>query len=247
MGVTYLNPGTHTTHLASADVILVIDSDLPWIPGNQAPSPSARVFIIDGGDPLYATVGYSNFPAEMICKADAEVTLTQLVLSVREADAQATAVGEGVLGGKPIQERGKKLAEAYKKQIEAWDAQESTYPDIVTDTTKSSLTVPNLLGALRKAVHKLTPSRGHNTLILHESITNYPLVWGHMRPEIPGTFLTSGGGSLGWALGAAVGAHLSSKVENKEYELSVAIVGDGSFMFGVPSSAYWMARKYQTV
>jgi hypothetical protein len=30
------------------------------------------------------------------------------------------------------------------------------------------------------------------------------------------------------------------------YELIVAIVGDGSFLFGVPSSAFWMARRYNT-
>ena len=27
----------------------------------------------------------------------------------------------------------------------------------------------------------------------------------------------------------------------------VAIVGDGTFLFGVPSAAYWMARRYNTV
>ena len=33
----------------------------------------------------------------------------------------------------------------------------------------------------------------------------------------------------------------------KKHELVVVIVGDGSYLFGVPSSAYWMARKYDTV
>jgi len=63
---------------------------------------------------------------------------------------------------------------------------------------------------------------------------------------MPGSLISSGGSSLGWALGAAVGAYIGGEVDKKGYELLVVIVGDGSYMFGVPSSAYWMARKYQT-
>jgi len=36
------------------------------------------------------------------------------------------------------------------------------------------------------------------------------------------------------------------KLPRKNYELIVVIVGDGSFIFGVPSAAYWMARRYNT-
>lgn len=30
----------------------------------------------------------------------------------------------------------------------------------------------------------------------------------------------------------------------KDYELALAVVGDGSFMFSFPASAYWIARRY---
>ncbi|KAF9448782.1 thiamine diphosphate-binding protein [Macrolepiota fuliginosa MF-IS2] len=243
LGVTYLYANTHTRHLASADVILVIDTDLPWVPGNQAPPSTARVFIVDGGDPLQLGVGYSHFPAELICRADAELALTQLVESVRETDDQAAAVGEGVIGGKVIQERGRQLSEEHQKQTELWDVQEALYPEVPADAT---LTVPNLLGALRKGIQTATPSKGNKTLILNESVTNYHLVWGHLRLDMPGSLFASGGSSLGWGLGAAVGAYLGAEVGKKAYDLIVLIVGDGSFMFGIPSTAFWMARKYQT-
>jgi acetolactate synthase-1/2/3 large subunit len=48
-----------------------------------------------------------------------------------------------------------------------------------------------------------------------------------------------GGGSLGWAGGAAVGAKLAAPGRTV-----VCLVGDGSFLFGVPSSAQWVARRY---
>jgi thiamine pyrophosphate-dependent acetolactate synthase large subunit-like protein len=46
-------------------------------------------------------------------------------------------------------------------------------------------------------------------------------------------------GSLGWSIGAAVGARLAAPDAT-----IVRIVGDGSYLLGVPSTAYWMARRY---
>jgi acetolactate synthase I/II/III large subunit len=51
--------------------------------------------------------------------------------------------------------------------------------------------------------------------------------------------LTSGGGSLGWNGGAAIGAKLAHPDKT-----IVALSGDGSYMFSVPSSVHWMARRY---
>ncbi|KAJ7142190.1 thiamine diphosphate-binding protein [Mycena filopes] len=109
-----------------------------------------------------------------------------------------------------------------------------------SDAHGRSVTVPNILGLLRRAIEP------HKTLVLNESISNYPTVWNHMRTEVPGEQMTSGGSSLGWSLAAAIGAHMGADSEGKRYELIVAIVGDGSFLFGVPGSAYWIARHYDT-
>lgn len=60
--------------------------------------------------------------------------------------------------------------------------------------------------------------------------------------------LTSGGSSLGWGLGAAIGAILAGQADERyAKDLVTLIVGDGSFIFGVPSAAFWMARRYETV
>jgi acetolactate synthase-1/2/3 large subunit len=62
----------------------------------------------------------------------------------------------------------------------------------------------------------------------------------HLRACDPGSLLGSGGGSLGWAGGAAVGAKLAAPDRTV-----VSLVGDGSYLFGVPSSAQWLARRCQ--
>jgi hypothetical protein len=49
-------------------------------------------------------------------------------------------------------------------------------------------------------------------------------------------------------LGAAIGAALAGKA-NPKYakDLITVIVGDGTYIFGIPSAAFWMARRYDTV
>ena len=54
----------------------------------------------------------------------------------------------------------------------------------------------------------------------------------------PGRFFQTGSPALGWALGAAVGVKLARPAAPV-----VALVGDGSFNFGVPTAALWSARR----
>jgi acetolactate synthase-1/2/3 large subunit len=57
----------------------------------------------------------------------------------------------------------------------------------------------------------------------------------------PGSFFSvSQAGVLGWGLGAALGAKLAAPDKTV-----VTCVGDGSYMFGVPSAAHWTARRYE--
>lgn len=113
-----------------------------------------------------------------------------------------------------------------------------------------SLSSPVLIGALRRAIHGNTPSQGKDTLVLNEGISNYPTTWAHLKRDTPGSMLTSGGSSLGWGIGCCVGAVLGTRnlvdVDERAHDLVVSIVGDGSFVFGVPTSVFWMARRYGT-
>ncbi|KAF9476193.1 thiamine diphosphate-binding protein [Pholiota conissans] len=258
-GVTFLAPGTHWEGLNKADVILVLDSDTPWITENDRPQDGAKVFIIDGGDPLKVNIGYSHTDAEIICRADPGVALSQIEEGLREMGVRPEGEHWELIGAdlndnteSRIDARRLALAQAHSALVTNLDNAEAIFPSISSSGTEEgqgkyfSVTVPNLVGVLRQTIISATPSRGANTLILNESISNYPAVWHHLRPEFPGTVISSGGSSLGWGLGAAVGSSLSGRETDKPHELIVVIVGDGSFMFGVPSSAYWMARRYET-
>jgi len=78
-------------------------------------------------------------------------------------------------------------------------------------------------------------------IVLNEGITNYGVICDHIAPTEPGCFYTSGAGSLGWNGGAAIGAKLAAPDR-----FVASLTGDGCFLFSVPSSVHWMARRYQT-
>ena len=62
--------------------------------------------------------------------------------------------------------------------------------------------------------------------MLNEGITNYPTIWDHIGAGKPGTMFTSGGSSLGWNGGAAIGMKLA-----RPDKTVVVLSGDGSYMF----------------
>lgn len=204
-------------------MILIIDSDVPYIPIHNKPRPDAKIFHIDV-DVLKYDIGMFHVDAILRCQADAEVALGQLIdhLSVSSIDDVA------------IKARARLLADNHSNRMKLLDAAESSFPE------DGSMTVPNIIGVLRKN------SPNHN-LVLNESITNFLPVWNHMRPNLPGSMVSAGASALGWGLGAAVGAYLGGRVIGKEHDLITLIVGDGSFLFGIPASAFWIARRYKTV
>lgn len=225
--------------LREADVVLIVDCDVPWIPvhGNR-PRGDARVFHVDV-DVLKMGMGYWDVEVEMRCKADAEVALGQLV--------------RGVEGSSEYSHMSAELNTRIQSRKTSLELNRTTLDTTLNlfETTwhpSGTFTVPNLLRVLRDAVPQ-------DTLFLNESISNYPLVWDHLQPDRPGSMIASGSSALGWGLGAAVGAGLAIREEEgdasggnlKTFELTVLVVGDGSFMFGAPSSAFWIARRYETV
>jgi len=245
VGFSNLGPGTHTPLLKSADVVVVIEADLPWIPMNkdrdgvyERPSETAQVYVIDSGDPLRRGIGMHHDEADLTCHADAAVALTQLV----------EAIGDRVPDGwSDRSERIHALHDAWKARLHA------TESFLIAPSSSGRVTpytTPQIMSTLREAIK----SRGiphESTLILNESVSNFPLVWSHMQPEVAGEMMGSAGSSLGWALGASIGSILGGRMAKKGnggtgYELVVAIVGDGTFLFGVPASAFWIAGRYQT-
>ena len=54
-------------------------------------------------------------------------------------------------------------------------------------------------------------------------------------------------GGLGWSGGGTLGIKLATEYENGpgKGKFVVQIVGDGTFLFSVPGSVYWISKRYK--
>jgi acetolactate synthase-1/2/3 large subunit len=201
--------------LAEADCILVIDSDVPWIPTVSRPDPAAAIFHIDV-DPLKEQMPLWHIDAQLSIRADAGTALKQLndALESRPLDQRA------------VEERTAHYAAKSRARLAALEAREAKSAGIITPEY--------LVACVRRHVDA-------ETIVLNEGITNYGVVCDHIRMTRPGSIFASGGGSLGWNGGAAIGAKLAAPDKT-----IVALTGDGSYLFSQPSSVHWIARKYKT-
>ena len=201
--------------LAEADVILTVDCDVPWIHVTSKPAPDAEIYCVDI-DPLKSQMPMWHIPARRFAAASSRLALGQIAAFVRDNDLVDAAV---------VTERRADVTAVHDAQRAARDQRERPGSGVIT---------PQYLTAcVRDAL------ADQDALFLTEAITNYEVVAEHLRASRPGSLIGSGGGSLGWAGGGAVGAKLAAPERTV-----VCLVGDGSYLFGVPSSAQWVARRY---
>jgi acetolactate synthase-1/2/3 large subunit len=200
--------------LAEADLVLVLDSDVPWIPLFNRPAPAARIVHIDV-DPLKEKTPMWYIPAAQVFRADCATALRQIHARLDAAPLEEAAIAS----------RRAHYARLHQAWAAALAAEEQPKPDGIT---------PEYLSAcVRRAV-------GPEAVIVNEGVTNYSAINNHTMCTRPATRFTSGASSLGWNGGAAVGMKLAAPEKTV-----VCLTGDGSYLFSIPSTVHWIARKYQ--
>ncbi len=201
--------------LAEADLVLVIDSDVPWIPVVSKPRADAAIFHIDI-DPIKQQMPLWYIGARRSFRADAAIALAQI-----NAHLDGVAIDADM-----IERRMRRYRERHAARLAELDARERPDGDAIT--------AEYLTACVRRRVDA-------DTIVLNETITNYTATVDHLRSTRPGRMFVSGGGSLGWNGGAAIGAKLAYPDKTV-----VALSGDGSYMFSVPATVHWIARQYRT-
>jgi acetolactate synthase-1/2/3 large subunit len=188
---TYLNfPQDHPLHagfdvgphLATADVVIVVEADAPWFPALRRPAPDARIVQI-GQDPLYSRYPVRGFPTAGALAGAPRLTLAALAAALRPlVDARAVAERRKKWEDESAQARAlaDKRAEAVKR-------------DSPIDMAWASRCVADCVD--------------DDTIVVNE----YDLDSSQTRMRVPGSyFASSPAGGLGWALGAALGARLAA-------------------------------------
>lgn len=216
--------------ICEADVILVIDCDVPWINTQCQPSKTARIFHIDV-DPLKEKMPLFYINAIRRFRVDSNAALNQICSYLRSSRDLKT-----VLDSSKFEERKISLQQSHKQKIDILN-------DIASRVIDNKISTAYLCSKLRG----LAPA---DSIFVVEAVTNTPIVSDQIRATQPGQWLNCGGGGLGWSGGAALGIKLAADAADGvktpgQGKFVVQIVGDGTFMFSVPSSVYWISHRYQ--
>lgn len=190
LGPRYVSfPGQHPCHLgyqrnvlvAEADLILLLDVDVPWLESKVTPAADARVFHVDV-DPLKGDLGYWHFPAQRSLHA-----------STREALAQLLA-----LAAEPAQQG--------RRQRLAWIAGARERVALPLLAAPAPVAGPITPVELTRAVRELVTAR---TVVLVEAPSHAVMIASVLQTERAGGFYQNHGAGLGWAINAAIGVKLA--------------------------------------
>lgn len=202
------------TPLESADTVLLLDSEVPWVPSELAPPADARVVQIDG-DPVKPSMPLWSYPVEVALTADTRVALLLL-------EQTLLRLANDELREKWAARRQAAEAETAERGRDAIRRAASDRPADLPDA---------MLAALAGALPD-------DAVVVQEAVTNRAAVARQVR-RAPGHLFDTGAPALGWALGGAFGVKLA-----RPEAPVVAICGDGSFNFGVPTAALWSAHRH---
>ncbi|KAI9168066.1 Acetolactate synthase-like protein [Paramyrothecium foliicola] len=211
-----------------ADVIFLLDCDVPWIPARNPPPKDAKIYHVDC-DPLNQHIPVSFFPAHGRWKADSHAALKQLVDHIKTNKSLATTLQDP-----EYEARRQAQIQAHKKRLDGIAAQ-------VRLADNEALDANNVARLLKES---LPPSA---TFVV-EAVTASLAMHDQIQPDRPGSWINCGGTGVGWSNGAALGVKMAlSDLEKHGDKPSLVchIVGDGSFMCAAPSTALWVASKYK--
>jgi acetolactate synthase-1/2/3 large subunit len=200
--------------LQSADAVLLVDCEVPWVPAHGGPPADARVVHIDV-DPAKVSMPLWSYPVEVALTADSRVALPlleQALLRLAKAEVLQSWTTR------------RRVAEAEIAQLRQ-DADRKAGSDSPGDTPDAMLA----------AVNRALPD---DAVVVTEAVTNRPAV-GRQIHRQPGRFFDTGAPALGWAPGGALGIKLA-----RPEAPVIAVCGDGSFNFSVPTAALWSAHRY---
>ena len=221
-------PTSHPLHqgfqpgpfVETADVILVVDSDVPYIPTQVTPRSDATIVQIDV-DPIKERIPLWSFPLTSAIRAD----------SARALELVAGYAAELLTDGDKARIETRR-AELTARHNERRAARKASAQAMQNTRPLTAEWLGYCIGQLQREAPEC--------VFVDESLTSHVAVWNHVDTDEPGTMFGSGGSSLGWGLGAALGIKLA-----RPDRPVVLVVGDGSFIFGEPLAAIWASQMNQ--
>lgn len=199
----------------------MIDCDVPWINTQCKPKDGAKIYHIDV-DPLKQQMPVFYIKALQRYRADSYTSLTQL-------NEHLVSFHGHELSSSQFQNRWTALQKSHHDKIQSIAAEAQV-------DENGHFSTPYLIQQVRKACPQ-------DAIWAVEAVTQTAFVADQIQATLPGSWLNCGGGGLGWSGGAALGIKLATDYEGKKLFVC-QIVGDGTYLFSVPGSVYWISRRY---
>jgi acetolactate synthase-1/2/3 large subunit len=208
------NQAAAAAAVSAADAILVVESDVPWLPARVTLRADAKVFHVDP-DPAKVSMPLWSYPVDLAVQADGAAGLAAITAALAEIAAAQPAVA-------------KRLADRVAAQRERAAVRPGPAP------LEDPLTPLGVMSALSQVIDA-------EDIVIEEAVTNASAVYEGLERTRPCTLTGPGAPGLGWALGGALGVKLA-----RPDRRVITVSGDGSFLFGVPTSALMMAAEWGT-
>jgi acetolactate synthase-1/2/3 large subunit len=203
--------------LAGADLCLLLDVDVPWLPKFTRPDAATRFIHVDV-DPLKQDFPMWGFATDLRLQADCAGALAEVLQAVR---AQAD--------------------EGFRARVAQRTAGWGRERDERLTAFAAAAANPGSRGAIAPAFACAALNRAiaQDDIVVNEAIRNAPALLAQVHRTRPGTLLGCSGGGLGYSGGMALGARLA-----RPGQRVIQVCGDGGFHFSTPTSVYAVAQRY---
>ena len=201
-----------------ADVVLVVDYDVPYVGGPPRYGSDVKILQIDV-DPLTQGRLLWGRGADVFLKADAREAVPALIQ---------------ILKGKITPEKRAALDKRAAQIAAHNEEMRRVWYDTAKNLSAQDPISPDYL------CHCLNQLIDEETIVVNHTLAQCASVTEQVVRTKPGTWFGCPSGGIGWAPGAALGA--ASAAPGKTV---VAVMTDGGFVWGCPTSTLWTAANYR--
>ncbi|KRQ14499.1 thiamine pyrophosphate-requiring protein [Bradyrhizobium manausense] len=210
--------GDPSALVAHADLGLLVDTDVPFVPQSVKAADGLRWIQIDI-DPLKADIPMWGFATDLRIAGDSAIILRQVLEAVeaRADDDYRRKVRRRIESWEPLREAGQARRRA-----------------AATERGESGAINPAFLFSRLQAL------LSEHDVVLNEAVRNAPVLQQQLRRTKPLTYVGLAGGGLGFSGGMALGLKLADPARR-----IVQVVGDGAFHFAAPDTVYAVSQQYR--
>ncbi|CCD95445.1 putative acetolactate synthase [Bradyrhizobium sp. ORS 375] len=204
--------------IAGADLGLLIDTDVPFVPQMVKAADRLRWIQIDI-DALKADIPMWGFATDLRIQGDSAVILRQVleIVIARSDESYLKKVRDRIASWRPAREavEARRMAAAAQKGA------------------RGAINPAHLFARLQALLSE-------DDIVVNEAVRNAPILQQQLRRTRPMTYVGLAGGGLGFSGGMALGLKLANPTRR-----IVQIVGDGAYHFSAPDSVYAVSQQYR--